>query len=138
MIDEQLFDGEPRYRATRRSLFGNTQRIESIITLVGHGGINRTKPVFAVQPLNDEREAGIDRALAQSLRPDRICDQFEQPVDRAEKCRPIPVLVRRALRDVRALGREQFRHMDATGIARQRLQRLQALSAAARSPVRAQ
>ncbi len=89
--DQQLFHRQAGNRAV-----GMLGRIAQHIIhhhAVGHGGINRPQPIFAVQPFGGPGAAFFDGALARPLGPGH---GFQHPVQRAEESRPAGALMRGA------------------------------------------
>ena len=87
---QQLVDRPPRDGAV-----GMVVRIAERVVhhhAVGHRRIDRAEPVFAVQPLLDEVDRGLDRALARRLRKQRL-GRAQHNIDAAEEQEPRPFLV---------------------------------------------
>ncbi len=85
--DQQLLDRFPRDRPVR--MIGRVaERIEHHHA-VGHRRIDGAEPVLAVQPLDHEVDAGLDRLLTELLRPE-AATALEHDVERAEARLPHP------------------------------------------------
>ena len=89
---------------------------------VGHGGIDRPQPVFAIQPFGGPRPAFLDRARARALGPGH---DFQHTVQRREEGRPAGALMRRARAGREHTRHEQLINVDSARIFCQRLARAQ-------------
>ena len=93
---------------------------------IGHGRINRTEPVLAVEPLLHERHRAIDRLLAQPLRKARV-ERAQHVIDAREEREPEAALMRGPLGRAHVLrvADEQLVDLHAFRVARKRTPGLQ-------------
>ena len=121
------FSTDLRAMARVRMVLRIAERVEHHHA-VGHGRVDRAQPVLAVQPLADEGDRRVDRALAQALRETAARPTRSTCRRRGRSTNQAALLMRRLRRPGRptaAVRRNSSSIADAARIARPRLQRHQ-------------